>query len=69
MTAVDRNRTIIARYPTQSAGSDKQLPEAPLVRAMLTQHEGTAELRGVDGIQRLYAFAQVRDAAADSGWP
>jgi signal transduction histidine kinase len=67
VTAVDRNGTIIARYPDSERWLGQALPEAPLIRAMLTHQEGTAELRGVDGIQRLYAFAQVRDAAAAVG--
>ncbi len=67
VTAVDRNGTIIARSPDAERWLGQALPDSPLIRAMLTHQEGTAELRGVDGIQRVYAFAQVRDATAAVG--
>ena len=38
-------------------------PNAPLVKAMLTQEEGTTQLPGVDGVHRLYAFSRVHDAS------
>ncbi len=63
LTAVDRNGTIVARYPDPSRWVGLVLPEAPIVKAMLAQGEGTAEVPGVDGIQCLYAFTQVRGAA------
>lgn len=67
VTAIDRNGTIIARYPDPERWLGQTVPEAPLTKAMLAHGEGTAELPGVDGIQRLYAFTQVRDAAAEVG--
>jgi signal transduction histidine kinase len=61
LTAIDRNGTILARYPDpQWIG--QILPESPLVKIILTQGEGTAEVEGVDGVRRLYAFTQVREA-------
>lgn len=67
VTAVDRNGTIIARYPDPERWLGKALVDAPLIKAMLTSSEGTVELPGLDGIQRLYAFTQVRDADAEVG--
>ncbi|HJY82107.1 MAG TPA: cache domain-containing protein, partial [Candidatus Binatia bacterium] len=64
LTAVDRNGTIVAHHPNPQRWVGTALPEAPLIKAMLAQGEGTAEVPGVDGIQRLYAFTQVRGAAA-----
>jgi len=61
LTAVDRNGTIIARYPDPEHWLGQKLPEVPLIKTLLTQREGTAELPGTDGIQRLYAFAQAHD--------
>jgi signal transduction histidine kinase len=63
LTAVDRNGTIVAHHPDPQHWVGVALPEAPLIKAMLTQSEGTAEVPGVDGIRRLYAFTQVRRAA------
>ena len=61
LTAIDRNGIILARYPDpQWIG--QVLPESPLVKIILTQGEGTAEVEGADGVQRLYAFTQVREA-------
>ena len=63
LTAVDRNGTIIARYPEPERWLGQKLPEAPLIKALLTRREGTAELPGVDGVQQLYAFAHAHDVA------
>jgi signal transduction histidine kinase len=61
LTAIDRNGIILARYPDpQWIG--QVLPESPLVKIILTQGEGTAEVEGADGVRRLYAFTQVREA-------
>ena len=67
VTAIDRNGTIIERYPDSERWLGQTLPEAPLIRAMLTSGERTAELPGMDGVRRLYAFTQVQDAAANVG--
>src|SRR5712691_91045 len=63
LIAVDRNGTIIARYPDPGQWVGQVLPEVPIITAMLTQGEGTAEVPGVDGIPYLYAFTQVRGAS------
>ncbi|MBI3802081.1 MAG: HAMP domain-containing protein [Deltaproteobacteria bacterium] len=62
LIAVDRNGTIIARYPDPEIWVGKVLPEIPIIKAMLTQGEGTAEIPGVDGNRYLYAFTQVGGA-------
>lgn len=62
-TAIDRNGTIVAGNPDPQHWLGLALPEAPLIKAMLTQEEGTAQLPGVDGVQRLYAFSRVHDAS------
>ncbi len=63
LIAVDRNGTIVARYPDPGQWIGKVLPEVPIIKAMLAQDEGTAEVPGVDGIPYLYAFTQVRGAS------
>lgn len=63
---VDRNGTIIARYPAIEGLVGKRLPDEPVVRDVLGPlKEGTFTATGLDGVARLYAFAQV-DPAADS---
>jgi signal transduction histidine kinase len=63
LTAIDRNGTIIARYPDPERWLGQKLAEAPPIKTLLTQREGVAELTGLDGIRRLSAFAQPHDAA------
>jgi signal transduction histidine kinase len=63
LIAVDRNGTIVARSPDPWPWVGKVLPEVPIIKAMLAQGEGTAEVSGVDGIRHLYAFTEVRGAS------
>jgi signal transduction histidine kinase len=63
LTAVDRNGVIVARTPDAQHWLGLSLPDAPLIKAMLAQGEGTTQLPGEDGVRRLYAFSRVRDAS------
>jgi|GEM_PF-870360 len=59
-TVIDRNGTILVRYPDPGMWVGQSLPEAPIVETILSQkREGTAEAYGVDGIPRLFAFAPL----------
>jgi signal transduction histidine kinase len=62
LTAVDRNGVIVARYPDPQQWVGLLLPDNPLIQAMLARGEGTLEGQGIDGVQRLHAFTQVREA-------
>ncbi|RPI33752.1 MAG: hypothetical protein EHM70_05020, partial [Chloroflexota bacterium] len=54
---VDDQGTILSRFPDPDAWVGKQLPEAPLISALLSRKgEGTLETTGLDGVLRLYAF-------------
>lgn len=60
-TMLDRNRTILARYPDPDRWVGRSAPEAPMIETMLTQQgEGTAEATGLDGVQHLFAFTPLR---------
>lgn len=59
---IDRNGTILAHYPDPEKWVGKSAPDAPIIKAMLTQGKDVAEIRGVDGIQRLYAFTPLSDS-------
>jgi signal transduction histidine kinase/PAS domain-containing protein len=62
LLVVDRNGTILVRYPDPEVWVGQSAPEAPIVRAILAQQgEGTAEARGVDGVSRLFAFTSLSD--------
>jgi PAS domain S-box-containing protein len=64
-TVIDRNGTILVRYPEPEAWVGRTMDEVPIVEAILTQQaEGTAEAQGVDGTPRLFAFTPVAVAPA-----
>jgi PAS domain S-box-containing protein len=64
-TVIDRNGTILVRYPDPEKWVGKSLPEAPIVETILEQqNEGTAEAYGVDGIPRLFAFTPLSSLPA-----
>jgi signal transduction histidine kinase len=59
-TVIDRNGTVLVRYPDPGMWVGQSVPEAPIVETILTQRgEGTAEAYGVDGIPRLFAFTPL----------
>jgi signal transduction histidine kinase len=60
LVVIDRNGTILARYPNPQAWIGQSSTRDPLFQAMLAQGEGTAELRGMDGVPRIYAFTGLR---------
>lgn len=54
---VDQTGTVLLRYPATENWVGKTLPNVPIIHQILnSQNEGNAELAGVDGIKRLYAF-------------
>jgi len=60
LLVVDRNGTVLVRYPDPETWVGQSAPEAPIVQAILAQRgEGTAEARGVDGVSRLFAFTSL----------
>jgi len=64
LIVIDRNGTILARYPDPEQWVGKSVPEAAIIQVIFTRQEGTAEALGVDGVSRLYAFAPVEGAAS-----
>jgi signal transduction histidine kinase/DNA-binding response OmpR family regulator/HAMP domain-containing protein len=61
---LDRNGTILTRHPDPETGAGRSMPEAAIVKAILTRHgEGTMETTGLDGVPRLYAFSPLRDVS------
>jgi signal transduction histidine kinase len=67
LTLIDRDGTVVARYPDPDKWVGRSMPEAPIVREVLTRRgEGTAEAIGVDGIARLFAFVPLQ-ATSENG--
>lgn len=59
LNVVDRNGTILVRYPDSPNLVGKAFPETALMQAILAQEEGTIETEGFDGINRIYAFTAL----------
>ena len=68
LTVVDRNGTVLARYPEPEKWVGQSLPEAPLVEAILTQRRGVVETTGMDGVRRLYAFTPLNGTTEPSAY-
>ncbi len=59
VSAIDGNGVLLARHP-EAPGVGQAMPDAEIVKAILGRRgEGTARLRGIDGVRRLYAFAPL----------
>jgi signal transduction histidine kinase/CheY-like chemotaxis protein len=56
---VDRNGTVLFRYPQGEQWAGKSLLDAPLTQAILAGETGAREATGLDGMTRLYAFSPV----------
>jgi signal transduction histidine kinase len=56
LSLIDRQGTIVAHYPDAPRWVGQSLPEAPIVRTVLAQGEGTADSADLDGVPRLLAF-------------
>ena len=60
LTVIDRNGTILVRYPDPEVWVGQSLPEAPIIEAIVAQRgEGTVEAYGVDDVPRLFAFTPL----------
>jgi signal transduction histidine kinase len=60
-TIIDRNGTVLVRYPEGKEWVGKAFPEAPLVKAVVSGGgEGQIETKGLDGLVRLYSFTELR---------
>ncbi len=64
VTVIDRNGTVLARHPDLERWVGQAMPEAPIIQTILAQRaEGMAEVPGLDGVRRLYAFIPLIGAA------
>ena len=60
LTQVDRNGTIVNRFPDPETWVGQRLPNAPFIQTILSRGEGVAQLAGLDEVSRLYAFTPLR---------
>jgi signal transduction histidine kinase len=64
LTVIDRNGTILSRYPDQTKWVGKAMPDSLVLKAIAAQQgNGTTEAPGTDGIPRLFSFAPFGGAA------
>jgi signal transduction histidine kinase len=64
ITVIDRNGTILSRYPDDGEWVGQLMPEPLVLNAILTQRgNGTTDAPGTDGIPRLFSFAPFGGAA------
>jgi signal transduction histidine kinase len=59
---LDHRGTVVARQPPGAIG--RRVPERPLVETVLRRRQGTAEVKGLDGVRRIYGFAPVAGTAS-----
>jgi GAF domain-containing protein/cache domain-containing protein len=59
ITVLDRKGKILARYPDSERWVGRSARREPLVLAVLNGEEGTAEERGLDGVDRYYGFTPL----------
>jgi signal transduction histidine kinase len=60
LSIVEDTGTILVHSEGPIGMVGQQVQNSPLVQAMLVNREGTSELVGLDGIERLYGFSQVQ---------
>ena len=64
LTVIDRNGTILSRYPDNGKWVGELMPEPVVLNGILTQQgNGTTDAPGTDGIARLFSFAPFGGAA------
>jgi signal transduction histidine kinase len=64
LTVIDRNGTILSRYPDEGKWVGQLMPESPVLKAIVAQQgNGTTEARSEDGIPRLFSLAPFGGAA------
>ena len=64
IAVLDRNGSVLARHPNPEQGFGKPLASPATLKAILTQTRGAMELKGSDGVPRLYAVEHVASGDA-----
>ncbi|MBM4307003.1 MAG: HAMP domain-containing protein [Deltaproteobacteria bacterium] len=59
LSVIDSHGTILLRHPEQEKYVGKKMPEASIVRAILSKREGVEEIVGLDGVPRLFGFTSL----------
>jgi len=59
VSVLDRNGTILFRFPEPEKFMGKSMPEESIVKAILTKRKGVEETVGLGGVTRLFGFASL----------
>lgn len=62
---LDRHGTVVTRVPDSKELVGHRLRDRPLVETVLRERQGTAEVKGLDGVEQIHAFAPVGGQAGD----
>ena len=62
---LDHRGTVVARAPRDERLIGSRLPDRPLVETVLREHQGTAEVKGLDGVKRIHGFAPLGGRAGE----
>ena len=65
LNILDRSGTILTRYPDKAQWTGRSFPDSDVFREIIQKGEGIADLVGVAGLRRLYAFKSVAAASGD----
>ncbi|MBA4349279.1 MAG: hypothetical protein C0415_04730 [Thermodesulfovibrio sp.] len=60
VTVIDRNGTVIARYPEPEKWLGKNMAETDIVKTVLAKEEGTVEAKGIAGVDRIFSFMPIK---------
>lgn len=61
ITIIDRTGTVLARVPDAQKWIGKSLTNEAIVKWVLSNTQGVAEMAGLDGVPRLHAFTAISD--------
>ncbi len=66
---IDRNGTILTRFPEPEKYVGTPFADAPIIKTILeSNREGTTQAWGLDGVDRLYAFLPLKTGAETLGF-
>jgi len=56
---LDRQGTVLSRLPGRGLMDGRSAPDHPLIRAAISERNGTLRAAGLDGVHRIYGFSEL----------
>jgi diguanylate cyclase (GGDEF)-like protein len=56
---LDSHGTVLSRLPGRGLMDGRSAPDHPLIRAAISEQKGTLRAAGLDGVHRIYGFAEL----------